>query len=139
MRSVLIFSFDDGDLERKMPHGEVRLTSEISGVFWTPLRDGLAVAYEIESDKLVTFSKNRLERYSEGDFGVLVSRNVGLKLQSHESVLDLKWTGYALGSFADSTSSSDRIKGVLATNRHIYVVDDKLGVQAVLRHSYLAI
>lgn len=44
------------------------------------MRDGVAVAYEIEQDKLVTFSKNRLERYSEGDFNVLVSRNVGLKL-----------------------------------------------------------
>ena len=101
------------------------------------MRDGLAVAYEIEQDKLVTFSKNRLERYSEGDFNVLVSRNVGLKLQSHESVLDLKWTGFSLGSFADSTS--EKIKGVLATNRHIYVVDDKLCVHAVLRHSYLTI
>lgn len=47
MRSLIIFSFDEGDLESKLPHGEIRLSSQVTGVYWTPMRDGLAVLYEL--------------------------------------------------------------------------------------------
>lgn len=47
MKSLIIFSFDEGDLESKLPHGEVRLSSKVNGVYWTPMRDGLAVLYEL--------------------------------------------------------------------------------------------
>ena len=93
-QSLIIFSFDEGDLESKLPHGEVRLSSKVTGVYWTPMRDGLAVVYEMEQDNLLTFSKNRLERYPVKDFGILVSRNVGLKLHYEERVFDVRWTGF---------------------------------------------
>ena len=47
MRSLIIFSFDEGDLENSLPHGAINLSTKIAGVFWTPMRDGLAVCYEL--------------------------------------------------------------------------------------------
>ena len=113
MKSLIIFSFDEGDLESKLPHGEVRLSSKVSGVYWTPLRDGLAVLYELTQDNLLTFSKNRLEKNKVKDFGVLVNRSIGLKLHYEERVFDVKWTGFSLGFAADERQS---IRGVIATN-----------------------
>ena len=131
MRSILIFSFDEGDLESKLPHGEIRLSQVVNGVYWSPMRDGLAVIYELQNENLLTFSKNRLERYSMKDFGILVSRNVGLQLGYEERVFDVKWTGFSLG-FA-SESSNQTIKGVIGTNQHIYFVDEKLVATGILK------
>ena len=64
---------------------------------------------------MLTFSKNRLKRYPVKDFGVLVSRNVGLMLLYDERVYDVKWTGFSLG-FSASDESSRLMKGVVATN-----------------------
>ena len=100
MRSLIIFSFDEGDLESKLPHGEIRLSSQVKGVYWTPMRDGLAVLYELSKENLLTFSKNRLDRYSVKDFGILASRNIGLKLHYEERIFDVKWTGFSIGCFA---------------------------------------
>ena len=97
LSSLIIFSFDDGDLESKLPHGEIRLSSKVNGVYWTPMRDGLAVLYELGQENLLTFSKNRLDRYSIKDFGILASRNIGLKLHYEERVFDVKWTGFTMG------------------------------------------
>jgi hypothetical protein len=44
----MIVSLDQGDLDSKLPRGEVNLASKIVGLFWTPLREGLAVLYELE-------------------------------------------------------------------------------------------
>ena len=115
MRSLIIFSFDEGDLENSLPHGAITLSSNIAGVFWTPMRDGLAVCYELPQENLLTFSKNRLKRYPVKDFGILVSRNVGLMLHYDERVYNVKWTGFSLG-FASGDDSSRNLKGVVATN-----------------------
>lgn len=127
MRSLIIFSFDEGDLENSLPHGAITLSSKVQGVYWTPMRDGLAVCYELQQENLLTFSKNRLSRYSVKDFGVLMTRNVGLMLQYDERVFDIKWTGFSLG-FAASDDTGRNIKAVVATNQNVYFVDDKLAV-----------
>lgn len=59
------------------------------------MRDGLSVLYEMENDNILTFSKNRIENNQASDFGILVSRNYGLKLSYEERVFDVKWTGFA--------------------------------------------
>lgn len=81
-------------------------------MFWTPLREGLAVLYEMEQDNILTFSKNRVDKNAIGDFGILVNRSYGLKLSFNERVFDVKWTGFA----SDFTSMERQIKGVVATN-----------------------
>ena len=132
-KSLIIFSFDEGDLDSKLPHGEVRLQSKITGVYWSPARDGLSVVYEMDQDNLLTFSKNRLDRNSVKDFGILVSRNIGLKLHYEERVFDVRWTGFQLGFAAESKN----IKGVVGTNQHIYFVDDRLGVLCILKQQHI--
>lgn len=77
------------------------------------MRDGLAVVYELQQENLLTFSKNRLERYAVKDFGILVSRNIGLKLHYEERIFDVKWTGFSLGFAPDDTQT---VKGVIGTN-----------------------
>lgn len=73
----------------------------------------------------MTFSKNRIEKNNIGDFDILLNRKYSLKLAYDERVLDVKWTGFS----ADFASFSDRqLKGVVATNQRIYIVDDKLAV-----------
>ena len=79
---------------------------------------------------MLTFSKNRLERYPVKDFGILVSRNTGLKLSYEERVLDVKWTGFSLG-FA--SSDSKHVQGVVGTNKNIYFVDDKLSALGIYK------
>ena len=64
------------------------------------------------------------------DFGILASRNVGLKLHYDERIFDVKWTGFTLGFAADDRQT---VKGVVGTNQHIYFVDDKLGVLGVIK------
>ena len=123
LRSLIIFSFDEGDLESKLPHGAINLSSKVTGVYWTPMRDGLSVCYELQQENLLTFSKNRLDRYPVKEFNILVSRNIGLKLHYDERVLDVKWTGFTLGF---SEGESKAIRGVVGTNQTIYFVDDKL-------------
>lgn len=62
---------------------------------------------------MLTFSKNRLARYSVKDFGILVSRNIGLKLHYEERIFDVKWTGFSIGFASDDTQA---VKGVVGTN-----------------------
>ena len=47
------------------------------------------------------------------DFGILASRNVGLKLHYDERIFDVKWTGFTLGFAADDRQT---VKGVVGTN-----------------------
>lgn len=91
----MIFSLDQGELDSKLPRGDLHLASKVIGLFWTPLRDGLAVLYEMEHDNILTFSKNRIEKNEARDFGILISRNYGLKLSYDERVFDVKWTGFS--------------------------------------------
>ena len=94
-KSVMVFSLDQGELDSKLPRGDVVLASKVVGLFWTPMRDGLAVLYEMDHDNLLTFSKNRIDKNEVSDFGILVSRNYGLKLSYDERVFDVKWTGFS--------------------------------------------
>jgi hypothetical protein len=105
MKSIMIVSMDQSDLDSKLPRGDVQLTSKVVGLFWTPMRDGLVVLYEMAEDNLLTFSQNRLDKNNVGDFGILVSKGYGLKLASDERVFDVKWTG-----------TDCAIKGAVASN-----------------------
>ena len=129
MKSVMVVSLDHGDLDSKLPRGEVSLSSKVVGLFWTPLRDGLVVLYEMEQDNILTFSKNRLDKKDVGDFDILVNRSYGLKLAYDERVFDVRWTGFS----SDFVGVDKQLKGVVATNQRIYIVDDKLCVQSMIK------
>lgn len=129
MKSLMIVSLDQGDLDSKLPRGEVNLSSKIVGLFWTPLRDGLAVLYELEQDNILTFSKNRLDKHEVSDFEILFNRSYGLKLAYDERVLDVKWTGFS----CDFTQTDRHVKGLVATNQRVYIVDDKLAVTTMIK------
>jgi hypothetical protein len=125
MKSILVVSLDQGQLESKLPHGEVSLGNKVIGLFWTPLREGLAILYELAEDNILAFSQNRLMKHDLGDFEVLINRSYGLKLSNDERVYDVKWT-----SFIDATTQP---KAVVATSHRVLVVDDKLNVLSQLK------
>jgi hypothetical protein len=85
----------------------------------------------MDHDNLLTFSKNRVDKNEVSDYGILVSRNYGLKLSYDERVFDVKWTGFA----SDFASVDKQIKGVVATNQRIYIVDDKLAVNSTVKQN----
>jgi len=66
MKSVMIVSLDQCELDSKLPRGDVQLDCKVVGLFWTPIRDGLVVLYEMDEDNILTFSNNRLDKHDIG-------------------------------------------------------------------------
>jgi len=125
MKSVMIVSLDQCELDSKLPRGDVQLDCKVVGLFWTPIRDGLVVLYEMDEDNILTFSNNRLDKHDIGDLSLLANRCFSLKLAHDERVYDVKWTGF--------TGDQSAIKGAVITNQKVYIVDEKLSSLSAIK------